>query len=631
MARLGIFSQEEQKLFNSPPVFNSIERKRYFTFPDGILKRAHKLDKPHNKVYFLLMYGYFKAANKFYQGKFHQKDITYVAGKLDSIGWTEQAEEYKRRTYRNHREAILTYTGRKKFDLSAEQLLAAQLTPMVRSHVRPKLMLQQACDILIKNKTEIPSYHRLSTIISREMKQHRKALNRTIHQSLTKECKALIDTLLHKENGSRYRLTLLKRFSHSPKPAKIKSNIADLRLLQGLFQTIEPVITSLQLTNEGMKYYAYAAMKFKIFQMLERADTERYLYLLAFIAHQYYILQDLLIEVLIQAVAGAETHTTKQQKETTFLVRKTRSQTVQRVVGSYLSTRQLVRHIHGILQAQELTDSEKVHSLQKLFANKNNQEEQELEGKAQELQKESTRILKDEDYYDALEEQSLRLQNRVSEIVKQMRFNEGTSNTHIVAAIAYFRQKDGEVGNTAPVEFLKPEEQERLFDAEGKLRVSLYKILLFTHIALQVKAGGLNVRNSYRFRSFDEYLIPEAKWQATKQQLLEQAGLTALQYFSKLIKHLAESLHTQYEKTNRHILNGRNPYIKVSKNGAYTLTTPKEELEEVAENTIADLFPKSYFIPLCEVLAAVHHVTGYLDVFTHWQTTHVGGKPSAKT
>jgi hypothetical protein len=100
------------------------------------------------------------------------------------------------------------------------------------------------------------------------MKQHQEELNQTIKQGLTKERKALLDKLLGKEDGSRYRLTLLKRFSHSTKPAKIKSNMEDLRLLQGLFQAIEPVINSLQLTNEGLKYYAYTAIKFDIFQVL---------------------------------------------------------------------------------------------------------------------------------------------------------------------------------------------------------------------------------------------------------------------------------------------------------------------------------------------------------------------------
>jgi len=85
------------------------------------------------------------------------------------------------------------------------------------------------------------------------MKQHQEDLNQTIRQGLTEENKTLIDKLLENEDGNRYRLTLLKRFSHSTRPAKIKSNIEDLRLLQELFQTIEPIINSLQLTNEEFK------------------------------------------------------------------------------------------------------------------------------------------------------------------------------------------------------------------------------------------------------------------------------------------------------------------------------------------------------------------------------------------
>ncbi|HEY6626979.1 MAG TPA: hypothetical protein VIZ21_08485, partial [Ignavibacteriaceae bacterium] len=147
---------------------------------------------------------------------------------------------------------------------------------------------------------------------------------------------------------------------------------------------------------------------------------------------------------------------------------------------------------------KELTDKEKVLSLRKLLSNKAEQEEEDLEARAQELQRENDRLLKDEDYYDFLEAQSLKLQNRVSEIVKQVCFHEDTSNKQIIAAIAYFKQKDGNIGNTAPVTFLKPEEQDMLFDELGKIRVSLYKVLLFTHIALLVKAGGLNLRYSYR-------------------------------------------------------------------------------------------------------------------------------------
>jgi hypothetical protein len=58
---------------------------------------------------------------------------------------------------------------------------------------------------------------------------------------------------------------------------------------------------------------------------------------------------------------------------------------------------------------------------------------------------------------------------------------------------------------------------------------------------------------------------------------LQQAGLTQFQDLQKLIKELADSLHKQYELTNRHILNGTNTHIKFYKNGEFSLikgTTP---------------------------------------------------------
>jgi hypothetical protein len=115
MTPLNILTTAEKKIFESPPIFTSRERKKYCTFPPGIIKRIQKLT-PQNKIYFLVMYGYFKATSKFYTRRFHQKDLEFVAEKL---GITDNVSAgYKRRTYLNHRETILTYCGYKKFTLS---------------------------------------------------------------------------------------------------------------------------------------------------------------------------------------------------------------------------------------------------------------------------------------------------------------------------------------------------------------------------------------------------------------------------------------------------------------------------------------------------------------------------------
>src|SRR5256885_1836602 len=70
----------------------------------------------------------------------------------------------------------------------------------------------------------------------------------------------------------RYKLTLLKRFSQSTKPAKIKANIEDLRILQPLYQEMAAVVDALDLTPEGVRYYANAVLKSHIFQVARRTD-----------------------------------------------------------------------------------------------------------------------------------------------------------------------------------------------------------------------------------------------------------------------------------------------------------------------------------------------------------------------
>ena len=50
MARLAIFTSEERRLFELPPLFNSVDRKRFFFLPESLLKETKHFDKPHNEV-----------------------------------------------------------------------------------------------------------------------------------------------------------------------------------------------------------------------------------------------------------------------------------------------------------------------------------------------------------------------------------------------------------------------------------------------------------------------------------------------------------------------------------------------------------------------------------------------------
>ena len=79
-----------------------------------------------------------------------------------------------------------------------------------------------------------------------------------------------------------YKLTLLKKFSQSTRPSKIKETITDLLVVQGLYLDFVPVLCALDLNHEGIRYYAHSVIKSEIFQMTRRSSEDRYLHLIAF-------------------------------------------------------------------------------------------------------------------------------------------------------------------------------------------------------------------------------------------------------------------------------------------------------------------------------------------------------------
>jgi len=619
-------------MFVSPPVFTGKERKKYFSFPMGILEIANRLAKSHNKVYFLLLYGYFKATNKFFNKGFHQNDIEFIALKL-GISLEELGKaEYKRRTYLNHRETILSYCGVTKFTSETASFLLPQLAPLVRSQTRPKTILFQSCQLLIAHKMEIPNYNTLSTLITEELKRYQKEVIHVLNKNLANESRKMLDMLLIKEDllnvpSHRYKLTLMKKFTQSTRPAKVKENIHDLTILKELFQNLQPVTTTLNLASEAVKYYAHCVIKFKMLQMLRRSDEERYLYLFSFIVHQYYSGQDVLIDTLILSVQASLNKVVVDHKENVFTMRKTKSDAITQMVTLVKKRQELFAQLEEILHASALTDEQKLHKVTALVT-KYDDDFKPADKLVDMLEKEQSRLAKDSDYYDMVEAQSLRLQNRVSEIVKVVEFDKETSNKNILAAIFYYKQTDGNVTQSAPTDFLDEQEQAAVFDENNKLRVSLYKALLFIHIAALIKSGGLNIPHSYKYRSFDAYLLPKDLWDEQKETKLADTNLAELESVEKTLRSLETLLSSQYEKTNRHILSSKNPYIRF-KNSSFYLATPKEEAGE--EEGIADLMPKARSIPLLSVLKTVNDTTNFINAFAHFQTKHVGKKPLAKT
>jgi TnpA family transposase len=507
---------------------------------------------------------------------------------------------------------------------------------MVRSQARPKLMLLRSVEFLQSPKIEIPSVATLTDCIAHETRQHQRHLADALAARLSTTQRTLLDALLEKvgpgdEPASpwqRYRVTLLKRFSQSVRPSRIKANLNDLRTLRDLYGQLDTVAELLDLTQEGIRYYATSVLKSQVFQIGRRADEDRHLPMVCFVTHQYYRLQETLVDVLLTCVQTLLNTCKREHKERFYVNRLDRQRSVTafaEVVHQGMCTP--LTHIEQIAFCDQLAAEEKVYRIQDVLRTGKPQRVV-VEQQGAHWSDPQSDAAAEAEYYNLLETRSLKLQNRVAELVKEVNFS-GDEHTNLMVALRSYQAKNGAIEQGAPVGFLDPQEQQQVVTATGKLRVSLYKTLLFSKLAEAVKAGALNVRHSYKYRSLDDYLLPQDTWHRTRQEYLDRAGLTVVADCPALLASLAETLDAQFCATNQRILAGENPHLTFHPDESWHVFTPKTDTEEAG--ALSSVFPESRYISLLEVLATVNRLSGFVDEFQHWQVRHNRAKPPART
>ncbi len=179
--------------------------------------------------------------------------------------------------------------------------------------------------------------------------------------------------------------------------------------------------------------------------------------------------------------------------------------------------------------------------------------------------------------------------------------------------MAHFKQKNGELTGSYPLEFLKPAEKKALEKATNK--VSLYKVFLVQHLAKAIKSGNCNVSHSYRYRPFESYLPSEQVWQKEKETLLARAGLSHWQDWHSVKKQLQDSLQTHFDTTFSRIEGGLNQHIAKRRDGKPRFATPTQP--ESVDTLPFDLYPTDRLIPLVEILYTVNQHCQFIKHLEH--------------
>lgn len=631
MPKIKIWTAKEVKLYDTPPTFNSIQRKKFLTLPKKLKERVASFYTDTNKVGFHLMYGYFKARRRFFLTEhFKSSDIQFTCKRLNISLDDFDITDYNRKTYNRHRKIILEYFGYAPFKLKTHHTLITELMEKpLWSFDRVALILGSILEWLEFRHIELPSYYMLQTILTLAIRKRNRLLHQKLDKLLLADHKEAMNPLLLKVSNeasqSTYVFMGLKKLIRKDNAKSVRLNIEKHELMWQIYERINLLLPRLNLNEAAIRHFGELVIKYKSNQIIRRSKADKYLLLLGFTAFQIRNYEDQLVDILLSACRSAINTVHNKHKEHLFLTRQERGRRMKKAVTMAQSKHDLLNDIRLIIwQSDEaLPPTDKVYHIQELLPileEEKDEDQEALDLLQQQHTKEELETL-----HNFQEEQSRSVQHQVSPIIKALHFNSKTSAADLVKAIQYFKEKDGKITKTAPTDFLDENQKTALTDEKGKFRISLYKMFLFEAVFIGIKSGRLNLQYSYRYKAYDEYLIPQEVWKNRKDELLQEAKLSKVKNWKTVLKKLKTRLDKHYKTTNQRILKGENPHFSLRTDGRPHVKTPK--VEDSQREKALGVFPNEKVIPLSEVLATVNKVTNYLKDLKHYQPYYRKQRP----
>jgi TnpA family transposase len=581
-----------------------------------------------------LQLGYFKANGKFFTiEQFRRQDIDYVANLLGILPVNAGLSSYKHRIAIYHRKRILELLGWKFFDATQQEKITDHIAWLVQQQLSPKVVFLSIIDFCWQNKVEVPTYSALATSITNAYNHFEQKLIDVVTNKLTQYHREKLDqfagiNVVDKKRLQRPPITRMKQVNQSLRPSDIQENIESFKIFKEYFNEFKPILQELQLSDTATEYFAIWVQKATASQLNQFPNKSKlYLHLLCYIKHQFYYRHDVLVDIFLKSTQAAINAANMQLNQLEENNRSERNKAIRKLSATNKDSRELIEKITEIVKSPILLRKVKLERIESLIDQYNTQHNVLEKDKFIRLEQSLDKISKNQTFFDALESMSPKLQRRVSVIGKIIEFNAETSTNHLITAINEFRSTD-EVISHPPIDFLDESEKEALY-VDRKLRISLYKILLFTNMAGAIKSGRLNLLYSYRYKSIQEYLIEESLWKTQKMQLLARAGLLKFANFDVVMDKLKPQLDQKYQAINQRFLNNDNPYLSIDKDGKVKIATPKIDSDE--SEYISSLLSQTGFVPILQVLSDINRIAQFTTSFKHSSVKHKKMKPQSET
>lgn len=226
--------------------------------------------------------------------------------------------------------------------------------------------------------------------------------------------------------------------------------------------------------------------------------------------------------------------------------------------------------------------------------------------------------------FDELDEliqhyQSIRPYSRV--LWLSFNFDGDETTAPLRQAIDLLRDLDqgntSEIPETAPLDFVSTSWRRIVINNDGEIIRSAYELCTLKQLSDRLRAGDIQVATSKRYRSIEDYLIPEGQWQQLKE--MQRIPVAVETDFDRYIAGRKALIHERLTLIDQLLSEDAIPDTSF-KDGKLRFTKSKDQQPADQDSITRLIYSRIPFIKITDLLFEVDQLTNFSLQFTHIQT-----------
>jgi TnpA family transposase len=439
-------------------------------------------------------------------------------------------------------------------------------------------LVNEAIFHLKEIRVELPSFQRLLRLVSSVLHQVDRRQSELVNQSLSKDEKDKLDSLLRSE--CQYQRTPFYELKEPPEKPSADSIIKEIQLLQRLrslnisFDVLE------QINNEKIKHFSEIAKGYKSNELYDLIPETRYPILLCFIYMRIKEVNDNIVELIIRLWNQITKDAEKAQNEYVLKRDEVKGQSEELY-------EQFLEIIVESTSKDEIAD--------RIFELKSYEEYKSILEMIRRFKRP-----KKEKYFEALSARYSFVRRFTPLIWENLTFRSNTSDDELIRAIEYIKEN------------LQPSIPELRTRKILSINKRMYELCIVEQLIDKIIASEIYVSGSKYYSSLEEYLISKEEFRSSREDYIRKLNLpeTAEAFIKQLTDELQERL--DYVNQNYETLK---PYTKVSRGSLSFSRIKKEKVPAEIEGLTNLMTARLKPVSIIDIIIDIDQLTGFFSIF----------------